>query len=179
MDDKISLVTFTDPMMGLSYECEPIFRKLETHFAGKIEFHYVMSLLVRDVYDLIDPDDLRRGKEFAIKNYNARLAEIYESEEVLGGLPINMTGFELFSVNETSSAPLNIAYKAAQIVDAEKADEFLYRLRYATIVDCRPTTRLSEILKVVIKTGLDVKKFLAAYNDGRAEKNFQADLQIC
>ena len=166
-------------MMGLSYECEPIFRKLETHFAGKIEFHYVMSLLVRDVYELVAPDDLKFGKEVAIKNYNARLAEIYLTEENLGGLPINMDGFQLFSVNETSSAPLNIAYKAAQLVDAERADEFLYRLRYSTIVDCRPTTRLQEILKVVVKSGLDVKKFLAAYNDGKAEKNLQADLKIC
>ena len=179
MDDKISLVTFTDPMMGLSYECEPIFRKIETHFAGKIEFHYVMSLLVRDVYELVDPDDLQFGNEIAIKNYNAKLAEIYRLEEGLGGLPINMDGFQLFSVNETSSKPLNIAYKAAQLVDATKADEFLYRLRYATIVDCRPTTRLQEILKVIVKSGLDIKKFLAHYNDGSAEKNFQIDLQIC
>ncbi len=67
MDDKITLVTFTDPMMGLSYECEPIFRKLETHFPNKIDFHYVMSLLVRNVYDFVDPDDLKRGKNVAIK----------------------------------------------------------------------------------------------------------------
>ena len=179
MDDKIILITFTDPMMGLSYECEPIFRKLETHFAGKIEFHYIMSLLVRDVYELVDPDDLKFGKEVAIKNYNAKLAEIYCLEENLGGLPINMDGFNLFSVNETSSKPLNLAYKAAQLVDAAKADEFLYNLRYATIVDCRPTTKLQEILKVIIKTGLDVKKFLAHYNDGSAEKNLQSDLQTC
>lgn len=179
MADKISLVTFTDPMMGLSYECEPIFRKIETHFAGKVEFHYVMSGLVRNVYELITPDELAHGKATAIKIYNARLAEIYRSEEGLGGLPINMTGFELFSTSETSSDPLNIAYKAAQIVDADKAAAFLYNLRFSTIVDCRPTTRLTEILKVVIKTGLDTKKFLAAYNDGSAEKNFQSDLQIC
>lgn len=179
MDEKISLVTFTDPMMGLSYECEPILRKLETHFAGKIDFHFVMSLLVRDVYEFVDPDDLKFGKEVAIKNYNARLAEIYRTEENLGGLPINMDSFELFSVNETSSKPLNLAYKAAQIVDAEKADRLLYNLRYATIVECRPTTRLQEILKVVVKSGLDVKKFFAAYNDDRAEKNLQADLNIC
>ena len=31
--DKIVIVTFTDPMMGLSYECKSIFRKLETNFA--------------------------------------------------------------------------------------------------------------------------------------------------
>ena len=177
--DKITLVTFTDPMMGLSYECEPIFRKLETHFADRIEFRYVMSGLVRDVYELVAPDDLERGNDFAIKNYNARLAQIYLSEESIGGLPINMTGFELFSVNETSSAPLNIAYKAAQIVDADKADLFLYNLRYATIVDCRPTTRTSEILKVAVKTGLDAKKFLTAFNDGSAEKLFLNDLELC
>ena len=94
MDDKISLVTFTDPMMGLSYECEPIFRKIETHFAGKVEFHYVMSGLVRDVYEFVDPADLKFGKAVAIKNYNARLAEIYRTEEALGGLPINMDGFD-------------------------------------------------------------------------------------
>lgn len=179
MSDKISLVTFTDPMMGLSYECEPIFRKIETHFGGQIDFHYVMSGLVRNVYELITPDESALGKDIAIKLYNARLAEIYRSEEGLGGLPINMTGFELFSTTETSSDPLNIAYKAAQLVAGSKADEFLYRLRYATIVDCRPTTRLAEILKVVIKSGIDHKKFLAAYNDGSAEKNFQGDLQLC
>ena len=179
MSEKITLITFTDPMMGLSYECEPIFRKIETHFDEKIEFHYVMSGLVRNVYELIMPDELSLGKDIAIKIYNARFAEIYRSEENLDGLPINMTGFELFSKTETSSDPLNIAYKAVQIVDNAKSDEFLYRLRYATIVDCRPTTKLAKILKVVIKSGIDHKKFLMAYNDGSAEKNFQQDLQLC
>ena len=177
--DKITLVTFTDPMMGLSYECEPIFRKLETHFADRIDFRFVMSGLVRDVYELVDTEDLKLGNEFAIRKYNARLAQIYLSEESIGGLPINMTGFELFSVNETSSVPLNVAYKAAQLVDADKADEFLYNLRFATIVDCRPTTRTSEILKVAVKTGLDAKKFLTAFNDGSAEKLFRNDLELC
>ena len=55
--NKITLTTFTDPMMGLSYECEPVMRKLETHFAGQIEFHYVMGLLVRNVHDFMMPED--------------------------------------------------------------------------------------------------------------------------
>ena len=178
MDEKITLVTFTDPMMGLSYECEPIFRKLETHFAGKIDFRYVMSGLVRDVYELVNPADLKISKELAIKNYNEKLAEIYRMEENLGGLPINMDGFSLFSVNETSSDPLNIAYKAAQISNPDKADLFLYNLRFATIVECLPTTKLQEILKVAIKSELNIKKFLAAYNDGSAERAFKSDLAI-
>ena len=97
MSNKVNIITFTDPMMGLSYECEPIFRKLETHFEEKIEFKYLMSVLVKNVYDLVNPADLSVSKELALKNYNARLAKIYENEESISGMPINMRGFQLFS----------------------------------------------------------------------------------
>ena len=174
--NKVTILTFTDPMMGLSYESEPVFRKLETHF-DELEFKFLMSVLVKNVYDFVDPADLSVSKEFALKNYNARLAQIYESEEAMSGLPINMRGFQLFSVNETSSLPLNLAYKAAQLTCIAKADEFLYRLRYATIVECRPTTKLEEILKVVRAVNLDEEKFLANYNYN-AEKTLQEDLNF-
>ena len=72
--NKITLTTFTDPMMGLSYECEPIMRKLETHFAGQIEFHYVMGLLVRNVHDFMMPEDYADTEAESIVRYNARLA---------------------------------------------------------------------------------------------------------
>ena len=110
--NKITLTTFTDPMMGLSYECEPIFRKLETHFAGQIEFKYSMGLLVRNVYELCDCNELAQSPALGLHHYNARLAKIYESEESISGMPINMDGFCLFSTEETSSLPLNLAYKA-------------------------------------------------------------------
>ena len=142
MSNKVNIVTFTDPMMGLSYESEPVFRKLETHFGENIEFKYLMCILVKDVYDLVNPADLSINKELAIKNYNAKLAKIYESEEYISNMPINMTDFHLFSIEHTSSLPLKLAYKSVQLVDKSKADLFLYNLRYATIVAaCRPTTQ--------------------------------------
>lgn len=178
MEEKIMLTTFTDPMMGLSYECEPIFRKLETHFAGKIEFRYVMSGLVRNVYDFVDPDDMPQGKDVAIRKYNARLAKIYESEESILGMPINMTNFQLFSTKHTSSMPLNLAYKAAQLADEEKANQFLYNLRYATIVDTKPTTQREEILEVVRQTGLDEEKFCLHFDGDTAQKALEQDLSL-
>lgn len=111
----IKITTFTDPMMGLSWEYEPTFRKLETHF--QIEFRYIMSVLVPDVYKLVNPDDFKISKEFALSEYNARLAKIYESEEAISGMPINMTDFHLFSTEQRSSKPLNLAYKAVQLTD--------------------------------------------------------------
>ena len=170
----IKITTFTDPMMGLSWEYEPAFRKLETHF--NIEFRYIMSVLVPDVYRLVNPNDLTISKEFAIKKYNERLAKIYESEEAISGMPINMTGFNLFSVENTSSRPLNLAYKSVILTDKSKAGSFLYNLRYATVVECRQTTKLDEILDVVRKTNIDSEKFLEHYNDGSAENALQHDL---
>ena len=165
-------------MMGLSYECEPIFRKLETHFEGKIEFKYLMNVLVKDVYDLVNPADLSISKELALKNYNEKLAKIYDSEESISGMPINMKDFHLFSVENTSSLPLNLAYKAVQLVDAEKADLFLYNLRYATIVDCQQTTKIEEILKVVKKSQINEEKFLKYFNDGSAASALETDLKF-
>lgn len=179
MNEKITIFTFTDPMMGLSYECEPIFRKLETHFENKIEFKFIMSALVRNVFDLVDENYLALGKKFAIEKYNAELAKIYESEEEISGMPIIMKNFSLFSEKNISSIPLNIAFKAVQIVDYDKSENFLYNLRYATIVETRQTTKLEEILKVVKKTGVDIEKFLQVYDDGTAEKFFNEDLKIC
>lgn len=174
--NKITLTTFTDPMMGLSYECEPIFRKLETHFAGQIEFRYSMGLLVRNVYELADCNELAQSPALGLHRYNARLAKIYESEESISGMPINMDGFCLFSTEETSSLPLNLAYKAAQLTAPELANRFLYNLRYATIVDTRPTTKLEEILKVVRQTGINEKMFLQHYEDSSAETALDSDL---
>ena len=172
----IKITTFTDPMMGLSWEYEPTFRKLETHF--QIEFRYTMSVLVPDVYRLVNPDALKISKEFAIKKYNERLAKIYESEEAISGMPINMTDFHLFSVENDSSKPLNLAYKAVQLTDKNKASSFLYKLRYATIVECRQTTKLDEILDIVRKSNIDIEKFLEHYNDGSAENALQHDLVL-
>ncbi len=174
--DKIILTVFTDPMMGLSYESEPILEKLAKEYAGQIESRYVMSLLVRDVSDFMTPAELSLPPEEGIKQYCKRLARIYKSEEQIGGLPINMEGFCLFDADHRSSRPLCLAYKAAQLADPDKGDAFLAALRHATVLDCRPTTHFEEILNVVRKTGIDESAFIGYCQDGSAEAALEQDL---
>lgn len=176
---QLTITTFTDPMMGLSYECYPIFRKLETHFPGNLKFPVVMCCLVRDVHALLDPADLPHGEAYAIERYNHRLARIYESEEPISGMPINMAGFQLFSPEHISSMPLDLAYKAAELTCREKAEYFLYRLRFATIVETRPTTRWQELLHVAKACGLNEEAFTRNYTDGSAQLALDKDLALC
>ena len=89
--EKVIITAFTDPMMGLSYESEPIMERLQKEDSGKIEFRYVMGLLVRDVSDFMTPAERTMEPEAGIRRYCERLAGIYKSEESIGGLPINMT----------------------------------------------------------------------------------------
>lgn len=166
--EKLIITTFTDPMIGLTYECEPIYDKLKVRYP-QIEFRWVMSLLVRDVSDFMLPNE-------TIAQYNRRLARIYESEQSIGGLPISMPDLHLFDEEHRSSLPLNLAYKAAQLSDIDRADEFLKNLRHATIVDVLPTTHFDVILKVVRDTGMDEDRFTQYYNDGTAQTELEKDL---
>lgn len=168
--EKLIITTFTDPMMGLTYECEPIYDKLKENYP-QTEFRWVMSLLVRDVSDFMLPNE-------TITQYNKRLARIYESEQSIGGLPISMPDLHLFDEQHRSSLPLNLAYKAAQLADIDMADDFLKNLRHATIVDVLPTTHFDVILKVVRDTGIDEDKFTRQYQDGSAQAMLEHDLNM-
>ncbi len=168
MQEKLTVTTFTDPMMGLIYECEPIYDRLEAAYP-QIRFRWVMSLLVRDVSDF-----MLHGE--SIEEYNRRLAKIYESESAVGGLPINMPELRLFDSTHRSSKPLCLAYKAAQLADGSKADIFLKALRHATVVDVRPTTHFDEILRVVRNTGINEEAFIMHYKDGSAETALAEDI---
>ena len=176
MSEKIIFTTFTDPMMGLTYEMEPIYDRLNREYGDQIEFRWVMSLLVRDVSDFMTPRERAMETEAGIRAYNARLAQIYKGEEAIGGLPINMEGFRLFDAEHRTSKPLNLAYKAAQLTDPEKADDFLINLRHATVIDCRQTTHEDVILDVVRGTGIDEALFRRHYSDGTAEAALHNDL---
>lgn len=176
--EKIIITMFTDPMMGLHYESEPILDRLQREYADRIEFRYVMGLLVRDVSDFMLPQERAMEPEAGIRRYCARLAGIYKSEEAIGGLPINMDGFCLFNADHRSSRPLCLAYKAAQLTDPDKADAFLTALRHATVLKCRATTHEDEIIKLVRCTGIDEIAFIAHYRDGSAEAALEKDLAL-
>ncbi|MFR7417771.1 DsbA family protein [uncultured Megasphaera sp.] len=176
--EKIILTTFTDPMMGLSYEQEPVYEKLVAHFGDRLIFHYVMSGLVRDVSDFMVPEERALPAEEGIRLYNRRLAQIYKEEEAIGGLPINMDGFHLFDADHRSSYPLCMAYKAAELCCPEKAFAFLLKLRRATIVETRQTTKTDELISVAAEAGLDQEQFRIFFEDGRTSAAFQKDLAL-
>lgn len=175
--DRIELTTFTDPMMGLSYESEPFFRGLQTHFGEKIHFRYVMAGLVHDVRQFMIADDFAEGEERALCRYQRRLAHIYQSEEYISGMPINLTAdnLRLFTPENLSSLPLNLAYKAAQLATPCRADAFLYRLRFALIAECRPLGEWQAVRQVADEADIDLAEFDRHIDNGNANAALAQD----
>ena len=79
-------------------------------------------------------------------------------------------------MRHTTSMPLDLAYKAVQLTAPYKAEHFLYLLRYATIVNTRPTTHFDEILKVVHEAGIDVLTRLRIHLSGTVRFRYKTDL---
>ena len=79
--EKVILTAFTDPMMGLSYESEPIMERLRKEYGHILEFRNVMGHLVRDVSDFMTPEERALDPETGIPLYCRCLARIYKSEK--------------------------------------------------------------------------------------------------
>ena len=173
---KVVITNFTDPLCTWCWGLEPVFRKLETHFPGDIEFHYVMGGLVENIEEKWDPAN---GIGHAdIPRINQQIEAHWKDAARRHGMPVKGTGFTLFSREYPSTYPQNIAYKAAQMVDAKKADRFLRRMREASAAEYLMTSHPDVINQLAAEAGLDLEKFHKHLEDGSAEKAFKDDLRI-
>lgn len=170
---RIVITNFTDPVCVWCWGSEPILRALETHYPDQIEFRYVMGGLVDDIDNFTDPGNgITAGSEGA----NAQIVSHWLEGAERHGMPVNPEGFHLFSKEFPSTYPQNIAYKAAQIVDPEKADAFLRRIREATKTEAKITSNPDVQIELAGEVGIDVVEFIKALKSGEAKKKFEADL---
>ena len=175
---KVTVTRFSDPMMGLAWECEPALRRVCERFGDGVQIDERMVVLVRDVGDFMTPGERAMPEEAGIRAYNERLAQIYLDEEPIAGMPINMEGFGLFGPGRRSSRPLCLACEAAKTACPDKSADFLYRLRKATVAEGRVTTREDVLLELAGETGLDTGAFHAAFVDGRSEAALRQDMRF-
>lgn len=174
--DKIIITNFTDPVCTWCWGTEPVFRKLETHFPGRIEFRYVMGGLVEDVHKMQDPVNGIGSTDVAA--FNRQVASHWVEVSNRHGMPVNAEHFALFSEEYPSTYPQNIAYKAAQLSDPDKADLFLYNLRVGAAAEARLISHEDIQASIASESGLDVSAFLMHLNDGSARKAFNGDRDL-
>jgi len=174
-NNKIEIIEFTDPVCTWCWGSEPVLRKLETRYGDQVEISYIMGGLVEDITSFYDSrNDI--GGDPARSNMNIAKHWLEASER--HGMPVKTEGFKLFSRENPSSYPQNIAYKAAQMQDQTLANRFLRRIREASAAEAKQTNTTEVLMELVSEVGLDVARFLEDFSQGAARKAFEQDLAI-
>jgi predicted DsbA family dithiol-disulfide isomerase len=174
METKVlEIIQFTDPVCTWCWGSEPVLRTLETRFGSQLKISYVMGGLVKDIMSFYDSyNDIGGNPERS----NEQIAKHWLEASKRHGMPVRVDGFKLFSLEQPSTYPQNIAFKAAQMQDEVKASRFLRRIREASAAEAQQTNLTEVLLELASETALDITQFLEDFTNGKAQKAFENDL---
>lgn len=174
METKIlEIIEFTDPVCTWCWGSEPVLRTLETRYGSQLKISYVMGGLVKDITSFYDSyNDIGGDPERSNKN----IAKHWVDASNRHGMPVKVEGFKLFSPEQPSTYPQNIAYKAAQMQDETKANRFLRRIREASAAEAQQTNLTEVLVELASEVGLDISRFLDDFTNGKAKAAFEEDL---
>lgn len=174
METKVlEIIEFTDPVCTWCWGSEPVLRTLEIRFGSQLKISYIMGGLVKDITSFYDNyNDIGGDPDRSNKN----IAKHWVDASNRHGMPVKIDGFKLFSKEQPSTYPQNIAYKAAQMQDGTKANRFLRRIREASAAEAQQTNLTEVLVKLASEVGLDISRFLDDFTNGKAKAAFEEDL---
>ncbi len=172
MNTKIEIIEFTDPACTWCWGSEPVLRKLQYRYNEQLKISFVMGGLVEDAHTFMDPRNNIGGD---LKKFNEQVAIHWLEASERHGMPVQAEGFKLFDDDNPSTFPMNIAYKAAQFQDEEKANKFLRRMREAIAAEAKQANLMEILIELAQESELNIGEFIADMESGKAENAFQED----
>ncbi|MFD0798246.1 ClpXP adapter SpxH family protein [Maribacter chungangensis] len=163
-ENKIKLLYFTDPICSSCWGIEPQLRKLKLEYGDHIDIEYRMGGLLPDwSYNsggISKPSDVAHHWDEVSLHYDMPIDGDLWLEDPLD-----------------SSYPPSIAFKAAELQDAEKALLFMREIREMVFLQKKNIAKWVHLATAAKIVGLDVSQ-LKADIDATAKKAFQEDLGI-
>ncbi|AHF04245.1 DSBA oxidoreductase [Marichromatium purpuratum 984] len=171
----LEILAFTDPVCTWCWGVEPVLRALRIGYGDQLRIRPVMGGLVEDIRTFYDHANAIGGDP---EEANVAIVAHWLDASARHGMPVRTEGFRLFSAETVSTYPQNIAYKAAELTDPERAPRYLRRLREASATEARETGRREVLIELAAEVGLDLATFIGRLEDGSAEYAFRADLAL-
>ncbi|NCU04203.1 MAG: DsbA family protein [Chitinophagaceae bacterium] len=163
-DKPVKVIYYTDPICSSCWGIEPQLRKLKLEYGDSIDIEYRMGGLLPDW------------------SYNsggiskpADVAHHWDEVSAYYDMPID--GDVWLEDPLQSSYPPSIAFKAAQLQDADKAVLFLRELREMLFLQKKNITRWESMAIAAEAVGLNIMQLKNDY-EGRAVELFQDDLAL-
>lgn len=164
-DKEINLQYFSDPICSTCWVVQPLLRKLILEYGNYINVEHRMGGL------LPSWENFNRGNI----SKPSDVAPHWEEECLLYGMPIDGDIWLENPLN--SSYPPSIAFKAAQLQDADLASLFLRRIKEMLFLEKINIVEVDFLAKVAFEIGLDSARFLKDY-ELKAKDAFIEDLRL-
>lgn len=173
---KLILTQYTDPMCSWCYGTEPALKKLSFLMGDQIEVHYVLGLMLPDPAQMLGTGE---AAQIRLAQVKAHLNQEFHSVEKRTGMPFSMRHLSDMQVSDFTTLPMSLAYEAVKLINEDKANLFLARMREATHADERMTGRFEVLLELVREQGVDTEEYQKHLEDGSAKQALEEDLVKC
>ncbi|MBE0429529.1 MAG: DsbA family protein [Thermoleophilia bacterium] len=170
----LELIQYTDPYCTWCWGSEPVMRHIEEVYGDQVHVAFVMCGLVQDAASFRDPLNRIGGPGMA-----RQIAEHWREASARHGMPVDADVWLDLDGEFTSTWPANIACKAAQMQDEEKANDYIRRMREAAAAERRFIHRREVQAALARDAGLDIDRFEKDIDSDAAEQAFRADLRTC
>ena len=164
-DKPIRIIYYTDPICSGCWGIEPQLRRLKLEYGHVFYFEYRMGGLLPDwSYNgggISKPQDV---------------AHHWDEVSLYYQMPIDGDVWLEDPLN--SSYPPSIAFKAAQMQDAEKAISFLRKMRELLFLQKKNITKWEYLKEAATLAGLNTERLKSDYENGKAENFFKEDLAL-
>lgn len=171
--EKIRITFFSDPMMGLAWQCLDLLEKLKDTYPNEIEIEMQSVMLVDHVFRFMTSDDWKEGPDHLFEQYNRRLQSIYNAESALGQRTIHMQHLRLFDAAHTSTDVLIKACLATAKISPEKKDAFLNEMRRQIIEEEVPMLHEENLVRLAEQFGISAPEFLKQLHSEETAEQFK------
>lgn len=161
----IDIQYFTDPICSTCWVVQPLLRKLKLEYGAYIKIDYRMGGL------LPSWDEYERGPITKPSD----VAPHWEEVCMIHGIPLD--GDIWIEDPLPSSYPPSIAFKAAQMQDADLALLFLRRIKEMLFLEKINIVDMAYLEKAAFDVGLDSARFVHDY-ENKAQEAFREDLTL-
>ncbi len=162
-DKPIRVIYYTDPICSSCWGIEPQLRRLKLEYGHVLDFDYRMGGLLPDwSYNsggISKPEDVAHHWDEVSRHYQMPIDGDVWLEDPL-----------------RSSYPPSIAFKAAQMQNAEKAISFLRNMRELLFLKKKNITKWENLARAAKSTGLDTDRLKQDVESGKANELFEQDL---
>jgi putative protein-disulfide isomerase len=165
INKPVRIIYYTDPICSSCWGIEPQLRKLKMEYGDLLEVEYRMGGLLPS-WDIYNSGGISKPSDVA-----------HHWDEVSPYYDMPIIGDVWLEDPLPSSYPPSIAFKAAELQDMEKAQQFMRRIREMVFLEKKNITRWEHLQQAALETGLDTGKLKSDF-DTKAEALFLEDLAL-